>query len=183
MSSKADDFDVRFRDAGPAGHGRPQADGGFRGNAADVDYDLGYDAPGWDTQGFRRPEAGYVDSHESGRASGRRHGGGVGTAVRPDEGRAAEGRAAKGRTARGHRDPSHSRSASPPVAGPPSAGPLSVAPPTGGPVGTEETSQLGWDSEATGLWTPEAPVRGRRAAGGGPGGPARHEILLPYCWR
>ena len=55
MSSKADDFDVRFRDVGEAAPGRP-ADGGFRGNAGDVDYDLGYDDPGWDTQGFRRPE-------------------------------------------------------------------------------------------------------------------------------
>ncbi len=40
-----------------AGYDHPAADGGYRGNAADVDYDLGYDAPGWDTQGFRRPEA------------------------------------------------------------------------------------------------------------------------------
>ncbi|HKS99487.1 MAG TPA: hypothetical protein VJT31_08150, partial [Rugosimonospora sp.] len=79
MSSKADDFDVRYRDVGQAGHGRP-ADGGFRGNAGDVDYDLGYDDPGWDTQGFRRPEAGYLDSAESGRPSGRRNGG-VGTAI------------------------------------------------------------------------------------------------------
>jgi membrane peptidoglycan carboxypeptidase len=157
VGSKADDFDVRSRDPGPAGHGRPPADGGFQGNAADVDYDLGYDAPGWDTQGFRRPEAGYPDSHESGQTSGGRRGG-VGTAVRPGEG-PGEG-------------PGHSRAASPPVAGPSPAGPLSVAPPPAGPVATAETSQLGWDSEATGLWTPEAPVRGRRAmSGGGPGGP------------
>ena len=68
MSSKADDFDVRYRDAGTAGHGRPAADGGYRGNAGDVDYDLGYDSPGWDTQGFRRPEADFTDSHEPGRS-------------------------------------------------------------------------------------------------------------------
>ena len=60
MSSKADDFDVRYRDAGPAEHGRPAADGGYRGNAGDVDYDLGYDSPGWDAQGFRRPEADFT---------------------------------------------------------------------------------------------------------------------------
>ena len=59
MSSKADDFDVRYRDVGTAGPGRPAAGGGYQGNAADVDYDLGYDSTGWDTQGFRRPEAGF----------------------------------------------------------------------------------------------------------------------------
>jgi membrane peptidoglycan carboxypeptidase len=98
VSSKADDFDVRYRDAGTAGHGRPPADGGYRGNAGDVDYDLGYDSTGWDTQGFRRPEAGFGDGPEAdqSRAAGR---GGVGTAVRPDHGRAP----------RGHRDGSHAR--------------------------------------------------------------------------
>ena len=90
MSSKADDFDVRYRDAGTAGHGRP-ADGGYRGNAGNVDYDLGYDAPGWDTQGFRRPEADYLDSHETGQSAGVQ-GGGVGTAVRTDHGRAPRSR-------------------------------------------------------------------------------------------
>ena len=91
MSSKADDFDVRYRDAGTAGHGRPAADGGYRGNAGDVDYDLGYDSAGWDTQGFRRPEAGFGDGPEAdqSRAAGR---GGVGTAVRPDHARAPRGR-------------------------------------------------------------------------------------------
>ena len=98
MSSKADDFDVRYRDAGTAGHSRPAADGGYRGNAGDVDYDLGYDSTGWDTQGFRRPEAGFGDGPEAdrSRAAGR---GGVGTAVRPEHGRAP----------RGHRDGSHAR--------------------------------------------------------------------------
>src|SRR5580704_9375629 len=71
VSSKADDFDVRYRDVGTAGHGRPAAGGGYRGNAGDVDYDLGYDAQGWDTQGFRRPEeADYLDNHEPGPAGG-----------------------------------------------------------------------------------------------------------------
>ena len=91
MGSKADDFDVRYRDAGTAGHGRPAADGGYRGNAGDVDYDLSYDAPGWDTQGFRRPEAGYPDSHEPDQAAGVQ-GGGVGTAVWTDQGRAPRSR-------------------------------------------------------------------------------------------
>ena len=151
MSSKADDFDVRYRDIGTAGNGRPPADGGYRGNAGDVDYDLGYDAEGWDTQGFRRPETDYLDSHEPGYADGIVAGAesgedrgsgaaasGVRTAVRPDGGRAPRGR----------KDGSHAR-----------------------PGGTEQTSQLGWESEATGaLWAPEAPSRG---GPGGPGGPRR----------
>jgi membrane peptidoglycan carboxypeptidase len=37
-------------------------DGGYVGAA---DYDLAYDANGWDTQGFRRPEAGYLDGKEA----------------------------------------------------------------------------------------------------------------------
>ncbi|HKS98589.1 MAG TPA: hypothetical protein VJT31_03585, partial [Rugosimonospora sp.] len=85
MSSKADDFDVRYRDAGTAGPGRPVDDGGYRGIAGDIDYDLGYDSPGWDTQGFRRPEADFGESHESGRSRDTERGG-VGTAVRPGPG-------------------------------------------------------------------------------------------------
>ena len=167
MSSKADDFDVRYRDAGTAGRGRPPADGGYRGNAGDVDYDLGYDSTGWDTQGFRRTEADLTDGHEEGlsRDAGR---GGVGTAVRPDHGRAPRGR----------HDGGHARAAGP------AAGP-------------EESTQLNWENEATGgMWAPEAPGglegvvpplgavvppgasrapgRGRRGGrGGGPGGPGR----------
>jgi membrane peptidoglycan carboxypeptidase len=34
-----------------------------------VDYDLGYDANGWDTAGFRSPEAGYQDSKDTGYVS------------------------------------------------------------------------------------------------------------------
>jgi membrane peptidoglycan carboxypeptidase len=101
VSSKADEFDVRHRDVGPAGPGRPAADGGYRGNATDVDYDLGYDAEGWDTQGFRRPEADYLDSHEPGYAEGA--GIGVGTAVRQDHGRMLNG----------HGNGSHARTAGP----------------------------------------------------------------------
>ncbi len=176
MSSKADDFDVRYRDVGTAGHGQPAADGGYRGNAGDVDYDLGYDAEGWDTQGFRRPEADYLDSHEPGHAGGIDAGagsagagsagagsagagnssagngsassvGGVGTTVRPDLGRPLLGRPLRGR-----REGSHARAA-----------------------GTEQTGQLGWESEAIGArWAPEAPTRGSRGGGpGGPGGPRK----------
>jgi membrane peptidoglycan carboxypeptidase len=105
VSSKADDFDVRYRDAGPAGHGRPPADGGYLGNAGEIDYELGYDAPDFDTQGFRRPEADPLDSHDPrdghggpgglGRAPGLTRGG-VGTAVRPQTRRAHGGRSGPG---------------------------------------------------------------------------------------
>ena len=100
MSSKADDFDVRHRDTGTAGYGRQAADAGYRGHAGDVDYDLGYDAGGWDNQGFRRPEPDYLDSGEPGHA-----GGGVGTAVRPDRNRSGRNRTA------GRRDGSRARPA------------------------------------------------------------------------
>jgi membrane peptidoglycan carboxypeptidase len=78
VSSKADDFDVRYRDVrdgpgwddeadgGYAVTGQPPGNGGVTGGT--VDYDLGYDATGWDTQGFRSPEAGYLDSTDTGRA-------------------------------------------------------------------------------------------------------------------
>jgi membrane peptidoglycan carboxypeptidase len=75
VSSKADDFDVRHRDerAGRAwGNGADEGytDGDYAGNdhgalGGTVDYDLGYDANGWDTQGFRSPTAGYLDNHET----------------------------------------------------------------------------------------------------------------------
>jgi membrane peptidoglycan carboxypeptidase len=74
VSSKADDFDVRHRDGRDGRAWGTGADGGYdRGYTGDdhgvlggtVDYDLGYDANGWDTQGFRRPEAGYPDNHET----------------------------------------------------------------------------------------------------------------------
>jgi membrane peptidoglycan carboxypeptidase len=142
VSSKADDFDVRYRDAGTAGHGRP-ADGGYRGNAEDVDYDLGYDSTGWDTQGFRRPEAGFGDGPEADLSSAASRGG-VGTVVRPDHGHAPRGR----------HDGSHARAADP-------------------AADLTESTQLNWDNEATGsLLTPGLPARSRRGShGGGPGGP------------
>src|SRR5690242_16294585 len=48
MSSKADDFDVRYRDTGLAA--RPR--GGYRGNPGDIDYDLRYGALNWETEDF-----------------------------------------------------------------------------------------------------------------------------------
>jgi membrane peptidoglycan carboxypeptidase len=72
LSSKADDFDVRYRDgrddrawgsAADGGHADGGNDHGVLGGT--VDYDLGYDANGWDTQGFRSPTAGYLDNHET----------------------------------------------------------------------------------------------------------------------
>ncbi len=154
MSSKADDFDVRYRDIGTPGPGRPEADGGYRSNAGDVDYDLGYDAAGWDTQGFRRPEADFLDSHEPGQAdviaggAESAAGADAGTAVRPGH----------GRPLRGRREGSHAR-------------PAGIDQTRS--AGIDQTSQLGWESEATGgLWTPESP--GREGSGpGGPGGPRR----------
>jgi membrane peptidoglycan carboxypeptidase len=172
VSSKADDFDVRYRDAGTAGHGGLPADGGYRGNAGDIDYDLGYDAPGWDTQGFRRPDADYLDSHRPGRAAGAEASasGGVVTAVRPDHGRTPHGRAHRSRP-----NGSHARAAGT------AAGPA---------AGTEETSQLRWETEATGaLLTPDlpgGPRRPQRPRGqrGGPRrrGPARPRVKVKGSW-
>jgi len=82
VSSKADDFDVRYRDGrdghawgngAEGGHTADRgygADGGYAGDnhgafGGTVDYDLGYDANGWDTQGFRSPAAAYLDNHET----------------------------------------------------------------------------------------------------------------------
>ncbi len=94
MSSKADDFDVRYRDGRDGRAWGQGVNGPEDGHAADgshagddhgafggtVDYDLGYDANGWDTQGFRSPAAGYLDNHETahlgdGAAQGNGHGG------------------------------------------------------------------------------------------------------------
>ncbi|MGH3190110.1 MAG: transglycosylase domain-containing protein, partial [Streptosporangiaceae bacterium] len=52
MSSRADDFDASHRDRG---NGRPRGYGAPGG--ATIDYDLGYAEDGFDTQGFRSPEA------------------------------------------------------------------------------------------------------------------------------
>ena len=96
MSSKADDFDVRYRDDrddrawgdgadgdfASGGYGAGTHAGNDHGAAGGtVDYDLGYDANGWDTQGFRSPTAGYLDNHETAQPGDAD--GGVGTAGRP----------------------------------------------------------------------------------------------------
>jgi membrane peptidoglycan carboxypeptidase len=66
VSSKADDFDVRYRDGRDGRAWDDAADGGYHGVlGGTVDYDLGYDANGWDTQGFRSPAAGYLDHHQT----------------------------------------------------------------------------------------------------------------------
>jgi membrane peptidoglycan carboxypeptidase len=87
VSSKADDFDVPYRDGrdGRAwGNGSEDGYAAGGGQAGDdhgtfggtVDYDLGYDANGWDTQGFRSPAAGYLDNHETAHLGpGNGHGG------------------------------------------------------------------------------------------------------------
>jgi membrane peptidoglycan carboxypeptidase len=96
VSSRADDFDVRY---GGAGSDRPGANGGHGGYGGTVSYDLGYDAEGWDTQGFRSPVAGRAEASlgagsqtrttgpgtETARTAG--FGAGAGTAVRPGRGR------------------------------------------------------------------------------------------------
>ena len=80
MSSKADDFDVRYRDAAETvgiTRGRSAGSGGYgvtgsavsgsavSGSAGNIDYDLGYDANGWDTNGFRSPVADHLGAPPS----------------------------------------------------------------------------------------------------------------------
>jgi membrane peptidoglycan carboxypeptidase len=72
VSSRADDFDVRYRDQRDGAVGGSGAVGGDWNSGGDngvvggtVDYDLGYDANGWDTQGFRSPAASYLDSRDT----------------------------------------------------------------------------------------------------------------------
>jgi membrane peptidoglycan carboxypeptidase len=93
VSSKADDFDVRYRDV----PGDPGWDIGADGRhgvtdhqslgndgiaSGTIDYDLGYDAGDWDTQGFRSPVAGGLGSKDTASAS---------PAVRRENGRASRG--------------------------------------------------------------------------------------------
>jgi membrane peptidoglycan carboxypeptidase len=77
VSSKADDFDVRYRGVRDGPGWDNGTDGGYSvsghqvlGNGEDpggtVDYDLGYGASGWDTQGFRIPGAGDHDGEATG---------------------------------------------------------------------------------------------------------------------
>ena len=143
MSSKADDFDVRYRDERDGSASGDGADDGYVGDdhgvfGGTVDYDLGYDANGWDTQGFRRPEAGYSDQHETAQL-----GGGVRTAPRREDGRGG----------------SHARTADTQQ-----AGPLSWAPEAPGSTGPWLPDQPGQPGAQPGR-------RGRRTKPGGPGGP------------
>ncbi|MFY9934476.1 MAG: hypothetical protein WAK82_41360, partial [Streptosporangiaceae bacterium] len=87
MSSRADDFDVWQRAAGAAGRERREADGGFASgdfgnNGGSVNYDLGYGSVGWDTDGFRSPQAGFLNNPGAGYPGDRSGHAGVGTAVR-----------------------------------------------------------------------------------------------------
>ncbi len=174
MSSKADDFDVRFRDGrdgrawgsgadeddanGGYGDGR-YGDGAYAGDdhgamGGTVDYDLGYDANGWDTQGFRSPAAGYLDNHETAQLGDGDGDGGLGTAPRRENGRGG----------------SHARTSGTQQVGPlnwapdaPDAPPAPDAPDAPGSIGP-------WLPVPPG--SPFAPGRrGRRARTGGPGGP------------
>jgi membrane peptidoglycan carboxypeptidase len=147
VSSKADDFDVRYRDGRD---GRASGDGAAGGNVGDdqgvfggtVDYDLGYDDNGWDTQGFRRPEGGYSDHHETAQLGS---GAGTTTAPQPENGRGG----------------SHARTASTQQADPLTWTPDAPdAPGTTGP----------WLPVPPGPPVPPG-RRGRRARSGGPGGP------------
>ena len=150
MSSKADDFDVRYRDGRDGRAWGDGADGGYVGDdhgvfGGTVDYDLGYEANGWDTQGFRRPEAGYSDHHETAQLD---RGAGPTTAPRRENGRGG----------------SHARTTSTQQ-----TGPLSWAP---------EAPDAPDAPGSTGPWLPVPPGspvppgrRGRRARSGGPGGP------------
>ena len=88
MSSRADDFDVRNRDGREHRGWGNGAHGGQTGNghgvfSDTVDYDLGYDDTGFDTQGFRSPTAGYSGQEETAYLG---HDG-VGTAPRRGNGR------------------------------------------------------------------------------------------------
>ena len=206
MSSKADDFDVRFRDGRDARDGRAWGsggdgdhangghddgghdDGGHAGNdhgavGGTVDYDLGYDANGWDTQGFRSPTAGYLDNHETAQPGN----GGVGTAGRPKHGRehGREHGRDDGRDdgpANGYdpthgygngRGGSHARTAGAQQAGTQQAGTQQA--------GTWQADTQAWAPEvpgSTGAWLPDQTGQtvqlnqpGRRARPGGPQGP------------
>jgi membrane peptidoglycan carboxypeptidase len=158
VSSKADDFDVRYRDVrdGPGwdngpdgadsvtGHQLP-GDGGVAGGS--VDYDLGYGASGWDTQGFRSPEAAYLDSKDTGSAA-------------PDGGHGNGN--GNGRTLWSLRSGSHARTAGP-----------------------RDAEPLTWEPDApgsTGPWMPDprrGPAGPRRR---GPRGPDRGPVKVKGSW-
>ena len=152
VSSKADDFDVRYRDGrdgrawgngadgGATGATRRPDDDGVLGGT--VDYDLGYDANGWDTQGFRSPAAGYLGQPRD-RSAGQRR------ARQPTGGKTAG--AAATRTRPAPQRPSTLNWA-------PEAHRRALAP-------GSRTSRTTPGSRSSRAW------RGRRERPGGPGGP------------
>jgi membrane peptidoglycan carboxypeptidase len=201
VSSKADDFDVRFRDGRDARDGRAwgngadgghanggHGDGGYAGNdhgavGGTVDYDLGYDANGWDTQGFRSPTAGYLDNHETAELGD----GGVGTAGRPKHGRENgrdDGPANGYGPAHGYgngRGGSHARTAGTQQAGAQQAGTQQAG---AQQAGAQQADTQAWAPEvpgSTGPWLPDQTGQtgqtgqlnqpGRRARTGGSHGP------------
>ncbi len=182
MSSKADDFDVRYRDGRDDrgwGNGADEgyADGDNAGNdhgvlGGTVDYDLGYDANGWDTQGFRSPTAGYLDNHETAQL------GSVGTAADPGHGHGnGHGRGnGRGGSHAGRPAPSRSARRLGP-GGPGSSGPW----PPGQPGQPGQLNQPGRRARRGGPQGPQGP-RGPRGPGGGPPGPRGPQVKVKGSW-
>ena len=143
-------------------------DHGAMGGSGTVDYDLGYDANGWDTQGFRSPTAGYLDNHETAQLGD--GDGGVGTAARPRHGREdghEDGRADGPANGYGNgRGGSHARPAGAPQDGFLQAGSPAWAPEVPGSTGP-------WLPDETGqtVQINHSGRRGRRTRPGGPQGP------------
>jgi len=161
VSSKADDFDVRYRDAGESGYD-PSGNGGHGGA---VDYDLGYAANGWDTNGFRSPEAGYQDRDEAGQVgrSGTNQAS-IGTAVRPGGEHAADGRrsGSRDRALGNRRDGSHARPSGAHQASPAGSYHDDL---DGGPP----TQAMGWELDSArrpDFLAPQAPTRGAQGVRG-----------------
>jgi membrane peptidoglycan carboxypeptidase len=173
VSSKADDFELRYRDernedsAGSGGNGGyanggyategyddggygtgGYRNGGYRnggygtggyetpaGHGNPVDYDLGYDVQGWDTQGFRRPQEGYPDGYTDDQATGHQD---VGQASRTRNGRTG----------------SHARATGVTEAMPPGWS-------AGGPGSRGRTGRTGWNGRRGGNGSPsKAKVKG-----------------------
>ena len=138
------------------------------GGGGTADYDLGYDANGCDTQGFRSPTAGYLDNHETAQLGD--GDGGVGTAARPRHGREdghENGRADGPANGYGNgRGGSHARSAGAPQDGFLQAGSPAWAPEVPGSTGP-------WLPDETGqtVQINHPGRRGRRTRPGGPQGP------------
>jgi membrane peptidoglycan carboxypeptidase len=184
VSSKADDFDVRHRDerAGRAwGNGADEGytDGDYAGNdhgalGGTVDYDLGYDANGWDTQGFRSPTAGYLDNHETAQL-----GRGVSPVTGPENGHGnGHGYDSGNEYGRGNgngrgngRGGSHARTAS--------------TQQLGSPASTQQLGSPGW--APPGPQAPHAPQGplgpgGPQGPGGGPKGPRGPRVKVKGSW-